>query len=79
MIKITVEIVPFGNTNLTRRLWEIEVSNIKINANNVADYMCYCKNITENTKGHFKVTKHKRDVGLARLLAKVFKKMDEEL
>jgi hypothetical protein len=79
MIKITVEIVPFGNTDLTRRLWEVEVSNIKTDANDVADYNVCWLNHDAMQVDYFKVQRHKRDVGLARLLSRVFRKMDEEL
>jgi hypothetical protein len=79
MIKITVEIVPFGKVDLTRRLWEVEVSNIKTDANDVADYNVCWLNHDANKVKYLKVSKHKRNAGLARLLSKVFKKMDEEL
>jgi hypothetical protein len=79
MIKITVEIVPFGNVKDTRKIWELEVSNIKTDANEVADYsVCLIDNNAMKI-WNTKVLRHKRDAGLARLLGRVFKKMDEEL
>jgi hypothetical protein len=79
MIKITVEIVPFGNVKDTRKIWEIEVSNIKTYSNDVADYSVCWLNHDAKQVDYFKVTKHKRGAGLARLLSNVFRKMDEEL
>jgi hypothetical protein len=79
MIKITVETVPFGNVEDTRKLWEIEVSNIKTDADDVADYNVCWLNHSAKKVDYLKVLKHKRDAGLARLLSRVFKKMDGEL
>jgi uncharacterized phage-associated protein len=71
--------VPFANVEDTRKIWEIEVSNIKTVYNDVADYsVCLIDNNAKKV-WNTKVLKHKRDAGLARLLSKVFKKMDEEL
>jgi hypothetical protein len=79
MIKITVEIVPFGNVEDTRKIWELEVGNVKTDEDNMADYIIYLIDHDEKKARYFNVTNHKRDAGLVRLLSKVFKKMDEEL
>jgi hypothetical protein len=54
-------------------------SNIKTDANDVADYNVCWLNHDAKKVDYLKVKKHKRDAGLARLLSRVFKKMDGEL
>jgi hypothetical protein len=79
MIKITVEIVPFGIIKDTRKIWELEVSNINTDANDVADYNVCWLNHDAKKVDYLKVKKHQRGAGLARLLSRVFKKMGEGL
>jgi hypothetical protein len=75
MIKVTVEIVPFGDTSRTRKMWEIEVVNVETTDRNIADYT-FCLLDREAKKvEYYKVKRHLRDKGLARLLERVFGKI----
>jgi hypothetical protein len=78
MIKITVEIVPFGAVEDARTVWTIEIGNIKT-VNDIADYGCYVVDSDDKRLAHFYVKNHPRSKGLARLLKRVFYKIDKVL
>jgi hypothetical protein len=78
VIKVTVEIVPFGDTSRTRKIWEIEVSNIRTDKNDIADYNVCLLDHDAKLVEYYKVCCHPREKGLARLLKRVFGKIKKE-
>jgi hypothetical protein len=79
MIKITVEIVPFGNVKDTRKIWEIEICNINTDKNDVANYNVCWMNHDAKQVDYIRVNGHRRKDGLVKLLVRVFRKMGEGL
>ena len=75
MIKVTVEVWPFGSEEDKKTVYSIEVANV-YTAVDIANYACRVKS-PKKEDAYFAVTDHKRSDGMARLLEKVFQKMAE--
>lgn len=72
MLRVTVEIVPFGIEENKAKIFDIEISNKFTSKDNIADYLVIAKDIQDKNEIMFFVNKFDRKNGAWSLLEKVF-------
>lgn len=78
MLRITVEIVPFGNENAAREIGKGYVINDGTGTNNISNYNCIFKEIDNNKENKIKVKGFNRKKGFWPLVGEALKKMQKQ-
>ena len=74
MLRISIDIVPFGVEPSKRRLSTIEIANVHTHPNNTADYKFFVVDVDSGMSYSGKLRGHKREEGYMILVDKVIKK-----
>ena len=74
MLRLSIDIVPFGVEPSKRRLSTIEIANVHTNENNTADYKFHVTDVDSGMSYTGKLKGHKREDGHMVLVNKVIKK-----
>ena len=80
MLRLTLEIVPFGDEGLTRPIGLIHIGLRQVHGRNIGDYHIYCYDDTGELRDEFDVTDHPRDDGAWELVRRAVEAyLDKEL
>lgn len=77
MLKITVEIIPFGVESLTRKLGEGYIINDGTGIGNKGNYNCEFKEFDKYLEDKVKIKEFDRDRGFWELIYEALKKLKE--
>lgn len=75
MLRITVEIVPFGDESLSREIGKGYIINDKTGVNNKGNYDCKFLEIDKDKKHNLKLKNFDRDNGFWKLIGEALNKL----
>lgn len=71
MLRLTLEIVPFGDEAHARPIGMLHVGLQRVDAGNIGQYQVYCYQSDGELKDQFEVRDHSRDDGAWELIRRV--------